>query len=437
MVIERFRLDNGMVVLVLADHQAPVICYQTWFAVGSRHERPGKTGISHLFEHLLFGQTESVPHGKFDRLLEEAGADGNAATYLDWTYYTISLPREALDLVVRLEADRLQNLVLRDDTVASEREVVANERRQAVEDDVDGAVAERLYETVFREHGYRWPTIGYMPDILGLTTEDCRRFYGTYYAPNNATLAVVGDVAPDELVARLEEHYGSIPAAAVPIEDVRPEPPQTQERRLSLDKPTASEKLVVAYRSPAFGDFDHSALIVLNEILVGGRASRLHRVLVQQRELASSVRAYVGTYRDPSLWDFWLVARKGVELATLHAALDELLAEVRQQPVSESELQRAQARVELSSLQGLETVSGRATQIGFCETVLGDPAALFDKVEEVQRVRRADVLRVARQYLRDEARTVLEVHREDSPTTAVAGDGDAHRDEQTQEQEPS
>jgi zinc protease len=412
MAIERYRLDNGLVVLVLSDRQAPVLCYQTWFAVGSRHERPGKTGISHLFEHLLFGQTEDLPHGQFDRLLEEAGAESNAATYLDWTYYTISLPRDALELVVRLEADRLHNLVLRDDTVASEREVVANERRQAVEDDVDGAIAERLYEMVFQSHGYRWPTIGYMPDILGLTTEDCQRFYGTYYAPNNATVVVVGDVDPDGLIQLVEQRYGAIGAAEIPVEDVRPEPPQQQERRVALDKPTAADKLVVAYRSPAFGDVDHSPLIVLNEILVGGRASRLHRALVQDPELASSVRAYVGSFRDPSLWDFWLVARRGVSLGELEAKLGDLLTAVREEPVSPDELQRAQARVELSSLQGLETVSGRASQIGFCETVLGDPAALFRKVEEVQRVRRDDLLRVARTYLRDEARTVIEVRRE-------------------------
>lgn len=422
MTIERYRLDNGLSVLVLPDHQAPVVCYQTWFAVGSRHERPGKTGISHLFEHLMFGQTANVPQGQFDRLLEEAGADSNAATYLDWTYYTISLPREALELVVRLEADRLHNLVLRDDTVASEREVVANERRQAVEDDVDGAVAELLYETVFHEHGYRLPTIGTMADILGLGTEDCRRFYDTHYSPNNATVIVVGDVEPPRLLDLLEEHYGAIPAAEIPVEDVRPEPPQQAERRVALRKPTASDKLVLAFRSPAFGDFDHAPLIVLNEILVGGRASRLHRALVQQEELASSVRAYVGTFREPSLWDFWLAARAGVDVGVLERRLDELLAEVVAEPVTEAELQRAQARVELSSLQGLETVSGRASQIGFCETVLGDPSALFRKVAEVQRTTRADVRRVARAYLRRTARTVIEVRRDEPGDAAAAAE---------------
>lgn len=409
MTIERFRLANGLQLLVLPDHQAPVVCYQTWLAIGSRYEHAGKTGISHLFEHLMFGETENVAQGQFDRLLEAAGAESNAGTYLDWTYYTVSLPREALELVIRLESDRLQHLVLHDEPVASERDVVANERRQAVEDDVDGSIAEQLFTAAFREHGYRWPTIGFMADIVGLTTEDCREFYRTYYAPNNATLAVVGDVDVSELMALVERYYGAVSPSELPVEDVRPEPPQTAERRQQTVKPTAAPKLVLGYRSPAFGDFDHPPLVLLNEILVGGRASRLHRALVQEQELASSVRGYVGAFRDPSLWDFWLNARSGVQPKALLAALDELLAAVCAEPVSEGELERAKARVELSSLQGMDTVSGRASQIGFCETVVGDPAAVFAKVEAVRRTGRADLLRVARRYLDTRARTVIEV----------------------------
>ena len=186
-----------------------MICLQTWFGVGSRHERAGKTGIAHLFEHLMFGETEDNVHGAFDRLLEEAGAETNAATFLDWTYYHMNLPKDALPLAMKLEANRIARLVLRDPQVSSEKEVVANERRQRVDDDVDGAVSELLYQEAFRTHGYGWPTIGWMADIQGFTTEDCLAFYKTYYAPNNAVLVVVGDASMAEVIRLTQEHYGT------------------------------------------------------------------------------------------------------------------------------------------------------------------------------------------------------------------------------------
>jgi zinc protease len=189
MHIERYRLeDNGLEVLVLVDHVAPVVSYQTWFKVGSRHEREGKTGIAHLFEHLMFGETKNVPLGEHDRRLEEAGAESNAATYVDWTYYLVNLPSDALELAIGLEADRMHNLVIESDQLESEREVVLNERRLTVDNDIDGTAAELLFCNAFRVHGYRFPTIGFAEDIAALDLDDCRGFYRTYYAPNNACL---------------------------------------------------------------------------------------------------------------------------------------------------------------------------------------------------------------------------------------------------------
>ena len=409
MRLERFVLGNGLRVLILEDHAAPVICLQTWFGVGSRHEKPGKTGIAHLFEHLMFGETEDVPHGAFDRLLEEAGADTNAATFLDWTYFHTNLPKEALPLAMKLEAGRIGKLVLRDPQVSSEKEVVANERRQRSEDDVDGAVSELLYRTAFEKHGYGWPTIGWMDDIKGFTTDDCLTFYRTYYAPNNAVLVVVGDVELGEVLRLAQDCYGHLAPATIPVEDVHPEPAQTAERRVRVEKPTPTPKVAIGYKGPALGDFDHPPLVLLNEILFGGRSSRVHRALVQQQEIASEVRGWVGAFRDPALYDVYLSAREGHTVEELLAALDPILAEVRRDPVTQGELDRAKARLELGTLQGLETVSGKAEQIGFYETVLGDPSAQFDKLAAYRRVTLADLLRVARRYLIDDARTVIEV----------------------------
>lgn len=409
MRVERFVLGNGLRVLVLEDHVAPVVCLQTWFGVGSRHERDGKTGIAHLFEHLMFGETETTPHGAYDRMLEEAGAETNAATYLDWTFYHTNLPAEALELSLRLESNRMSQLVLREPQVAREKDVVANERRQRVDDDVDGAVNEMLYKEAFREHGYRHPTIGWMDDILGFTTEDCVSFYKTYYSPNNATMVVVGDVDIGQVLRLVQETYGHMPPAVLPVEDVRPEPPQVEERRLSTKKPTPTHKLAIGYRCPALGDFDHAPLLLLNEILFGGRSSRVHRALVQKLEIASEIRGYVGSFRDPGLYDIYISAREGHTAAELLEALDEILDRVCAEPVTEKELDKVKGRIEFGLLQGLETVSGKAEQIGFYQTVLGDPGAIFDRLALYRRVTLSDLLRVARRYLVRSARTVIEV----------------------------
>src|SRR5579884_839742 len=232
--LHRWRLGNGLTVLVLVDTSAPTVAYHTWFAVGSRHERPGKTGLAHLFEHLMFGETENLRAGVFDRKLEEAGAETNAATWVDWTYYHELLPADRVKLAVKLEAERMQRLVLREPQVASEKEVVANERRYRVDDDVEGSANELLYRTAFSRHPYGWPTIGWMEDIQGFTPEDCVGFYRTYYAPNNATVVVVGDVRERDLLLAIRDAYGGIPAQAIPPEDVFPEPPQLETRDVSV-----------------------------------------------------------------------------------------------------------------------------------------------------------------------------------------------------------
>jgi zinc protease len=435
MRVERFVLGNGLRVLLLEDHTAPVVCLQTWFGVGSRHEKPGKTGLAHLFEHLMFGETEEVAHGAFDRLLEEAGAETNAATFLDWTYYHTNLPKDALPLAMKLEAGRIAHLVLREPQVSSEKEVVANERRQRVEDDVDGSVSELLYREAFQKHGYGWPTIGWMADIQGFTTDDCVAFYRTYYAPNNASLVVVGDAAARDVLRLAQEHYGSLPSSSIPVEDVQPEPPQTTERRSRVEKPTPTQKVVIGYKGPALGDFDHAPLTLLNEILFGGRSSRVHRALVQEQEIASEVHGSVGSFRDPALYDVFASARGEHTAAELLGALDRVLGEVRRSPVSQGELDRAKARLELGTLQGLETVSGKAEQIGFYETVLGDPAALFDKLDAYRRASVGDLLRVARRYLVETGRTLIEVFPDGTAGDEDEGEGDEGEGDEGEEEE--
>jgi zinc protease len=407
--LQRWRLGNGLAILVLVDAAAPVVAYYTWFRVGSRHERPGKTGLAHLFEHLMFGETEDLGPGVFDRKLEESGAETNAATWVDWTYYHELLPADRVKLAVKLEAERMHRLILRDPQVASEKEVVANERRFRVEDDVEGLANELLYKTAFERHPYSWPTIGWMQDIQSFTSEDCAAFYKTYYAPNNATVVVVGDVRERDLLLAVRDAYGPIAGQPIPPEDVVPEPHQAEERRVELRKPCASEKLLVAFKGPALGDADHVLLTLLSEVLFGGRGSRLYRSLVVERELAIDVRGWVSTFRDPGLFECWITAREGRTASEILPVLDEAMSRVRADVVEGDELARAIARLELGALQQLETVAGKAEQIGFFEVVLGEPGHPFRRVDSFRRATASDLRRVARRYLVDGARTVLRV----------------------------
>jgi zinc protease len=418
--IERFRLKNGLTILLCEDHSAPVVAYHTWYRVGSRHEREGKTGLAHLFEHLMFNEVEGRAAGEFDRLLEEAGSEVNASTWLDWTQYNAATPKDQLPLVIKLEAERMSRLVLREPQVTSEKEVVANERRYRVEDDVEGSVSEVLWATAFKTHAYRWPTIGWMADIEGFTTEDCVEFYRTFYAPNNAILVVVGDVNEAQLLPRVAQAYSVIPPSEVPLEDVRPEPAQLEERRVEVAKPTTTDKLLLGYHSPALGDWDHPIVSLLVEVLFGGRASRLHQKLVRELELASEVRAFVGPFKDPGLIEIFASCREGHRAEELLTVIDQELARVREEAISDAEIERSRARFELGLLAGLDTVDGKASTIGFYDTVLGRPAAAFERLEATRQIGASELRRVARKYFPEGARSIVLVRPQAPAATEAA-----------------
>jgi zinc protease len=420
--VHRFRLGNGLRLLVLVDRSAPVMSYFTWFRVGSRHEKPGKTGLAHLFEHLMFNESEGVKAGEFDRKLEENGAESNAATWLDWTYYYESLPKDRFALAVKLESNRMAKLVLREPQIVSEKEVVANERRMRVDDDVEGIANEILYKTAFTKHPYHWPTIGWMVDIEGFTPDDCVAFYKTYYAPNNATIVICGDVREQDVLERLRDGYGGIPASTIPEEDTTPEPVQLESRQVVLKKPTASDKILLGFHGPALGDADHAALSILNEVLFGGRASRMYRELVTAREVCTDLRGWVSTFRDPGLYEMYFTARTGASAADVLARVDAELSKVRDEVVTDEELERAKARLELGLVQSLETASGKAEQIGFYDTVLGDPAAAFRRLEAYRRVTSGEMRTAARRYLTLDARTIIHVVPEAAAATGEAAE---------------
>ncbi|MFZ1865912.1 MAG: pitrilysin family protein [Polyangiales bacterium] len=410
LTLRRFRLGNGLTVLTLVDRTAPTVSYHTWFRVGSRHERPGKTGLAHLFEHLMFGATRNRSLGEFDRLMERAGAEANAATWTDWTFYYENAPRGALPLLIELEADRMTNLVLRSPQVGSEKEVVANERKLRVEDDVEGKAIELLYANAFRRHPYRWPTIGWMEDIQGFTVRDCRAFYRTHYAPNNAIIVIAGDFGEKKALSLVQQAYGGLPSAPLSASK-RPtkEPVQRAERIVHLRAPTPTPKVLIGYHAPSFSSPHTPALVVANEILFGGRSSRLHRLLCVNQEIALSVRGSIAPFVDPGLYEMWIALRSGAQIEAALGVLDEELARLGSRGPMHAELEKAINQLELSFLHTMETAGGKAEQIGFHETVAHDGAAVFERLASYRQVTTEDVRGAVAKYLKPSRRTRVEI----------------------------
>jgi zinc protease len=408
--VQRWRLGNGLCVRLVVDRSAPVVSYHTWFGVGSRHEEEGKTGLAHFFEHMMFNETKHLPWGEFDRRMEAAGGETNAATWIDWTFYFESLPADELPLAIELESDRMQHLVVRKPQVESEREVVANERRMAVEDDVHGTADERLHALAFGPgHPHGWPTIGWMDDIEGYRVPDCRAFYRTWYAPNNATVVIAGHLDPEDALGRLQAAYGSIRPSKLPARPAPPKPRQRKERRAEMTWPTATEKLAVGWHAPPYASFDHAVAEVIDELWTGGRSSRLRRRLVEELELVSELRGGVSGLRHGGLFDLWISMREGHAATEALAVIDEEVERLAREPVPEAELDKVKSRLELFFLTHVETTGGKAEQVGFGETVADDPGHAFVRLEELRRVTADDVARVARSMLRPGRRSRVHV----------------------------
>ncbi len=405
--VRHHQLDNGLEILLLADRAAPVIAYQTWFRVGSRHERDGITGIAHLFEHLMFNQTTSHAPGEFDRIMEAAGAETNAATWVDWTYYRNNLPTSALAMAVGLESDRMANLVLGDEQVESEREVVANERRFRVEDDVDGFLDEELYKRIFTKHPYHWPTIGWMRDIEAITIDDCRAFYRTYYAPNNATLVIAGDVDEATVLPLLDKAYGGLARQPIPVEKFEFDAEPTAEQRVEFGKHVAADKLKVGWRAPAFGEREFAALEVLTEVLFGGNSSRLYRALVSDTEICTAASGGATPFRDPGVFEIAASLQRGRTAEEALAVLDRELGRVTAEPISEEELRTSKTRLETRFWRDLRSVAGKCEALGHFHTTLGDYRRLFGVSEQLLSITATEMQAVAKRYLQPHRRTIV------------------------------
>jgi zinc protease len=405
--VNRFTLDNGLRLLVVEDHSSPTFAFQTWFRVGSRDEVPGRTGLAHLFEHMMFKQTKALKEGEFDRILEQAGAEGeNAFTSRDYTVYVQELPKDKLELIVRLEAERMVNLVIDEKSFETERQVVQNERRFRNENSPDGLMYQTIFEAAYSKHSYRWPIIGYQEDLDRMTAKDAMEFYRAYYSPNHATIVVVGDVDPERVHSLVRKHYGEIPGQPSPASAIEPEPQQRSAKRKSLRLNMQLEKLLVGYRIPAVTHEDIPALETLQAVLTGGKSSRLYRALVSTG-IASAVDSYDLEDKDPSLFILYVNLQEKRKAAQAEQVLLRELARLAREPVAAAELERAKNRVSFNFLQGLDSNDEKARFLGHFEAIAGGFEAGLAQHERVKAVTALDVQAVVRRYLAPENRTVV------------------------------
>ena len=413
--VQATTLANGMRVIVWSDHDIPNVTLYNWVRVGSRNEAPGITGLAHFFEHMMFNGTAKRAPGEFDRQMEAQGGANNAFTSSDVTVYQDWFPRSALDLVFELEADRLANLAFDPKVIESERGVVFSERRLRVEDSNESFLFEQVQSTAFVAHPYQIPTLGWPSDIRSWRIEDLQQFFRTYYAPNNCTVILVGDLTPEEGFALARRYFEPIPRQPAPPAVRTREPEQLGEKRVQVERKAQTPLLQYAYKAPKATDPRAPAIEMLVSILTQGDSSRLHRLLVEQKQLAISVGGYWDESFDPSLLWFMLNLPEGGDVAAVGKVLDEELARVGREGVTDVELQRAKNLAATGLWKTLATINGKARLLGEFEVVHGDYRKLFDEPARIEAVTREDVQKVAAELLQQRRRTVGFLQPGDAP----------------------
>ncbi|MCB2054286.1 MAG: insulinase family protein [Geminicoccaceae bacterium] len=459
---ETFTLDNGMQVVVIPNHRAPVVAHWVWYKVGTADSPPGKSGLPHFLEHLMFKATDEIPSGEFSKIVARNGGNDNAITSYDFTAYFQMIAKDRLELVMGMEADRMVNLKLTEDVVIPEREVVIEERRSRVENEPGSLMSEQLAAIQYLNHPYRLPVIGWMREMQTYDRHDAVSFYETWYAPNNAVLVVAGDITAEELRPMAERTYGRIAPRDVPARHRVGEPPQRAERRLELADPRVRQpSLVRSWLAPSYtadppgvvgagggasgaGNAETGAppaaayaLEVVSELFGRGGTSRLYKALVVDRPLAAGVGSYYsGTALDPTSFRIYASPRPGVTLDALEAALDEQVALLVAEGVSEEELQRVKKRMKAQAVYARDSLSGAARTFGAALTTgqtVADVEAWPDRIDAVTVdeanavIRRVfvDARSVTGRLVPQAAVEEAGVARDATPSPAAAGDGEA------------
>jgi zinc protease len=405
------RMPNGLTVVVKEDHRAPVVVQQVWYRAGSMDEKTGVTGVAHVLEHMMFKGTKSVPAGEFSRRIAAAGGRENAFTSNDYTAYFQQLHKSRLPLAMKLEADRMHNLRLTDAEFAKEIRVVMEERRMRTDDQPRALLDEKLHAMVFQEHPYQHSVIGWMSDLQAMQASDAREWYRRWYAPNNATMVVAGDVKAAEVFALARQTYGAIPARALPPRRDFTEPQQLGIKRLVVKAPAELPHLVMAYHAPtlrhAAQDWKPYALEMLAGILDGNESARLNKALVREQALASSVGAgYDSVARGPAVFVLEATPSEGKTAEALESALRAQIARLVAEGVSDEEMQRVRAQVLANEVYQRDSVFYQAMQIGQLESVGLSHRDIPVMLARLQAVTAEQVVAVAREFLVDDNLTV-------------------------------
>lgn len=415
MTILKQTLDNGLTVLLKEDHHAPVTTFWVWYRVGSRNEVPGITGIAHWAEHMLFKGSQAFPKGEIDRQIARNGGVQNGFTWLDFTAFFETLPADRVDLGLRIEADRMVNALFDPEEVALERTVIISER-QGAENEPVFLLNEEVIGAAFRVHPYHHDTIGDLCDLEAIGHEDLWRHYQTYYGPNNAIAVAVGDFEPAQMLARIADLFGPIPARSDPPPVNRPEPPQRGERRILLEGPGATAYLQVAYKAPQAAHPDFFPMALLSTILTGAggmnlfsgpppnRSSRLYRALVETG-LAASVSGSLSPMLDPYLYSIVATVRDGRSLEEVEAALNAEMERILAGPIAAEELQTALKQSKAQFAYSSESVTNQGFWLGL-SSVVADTDWFESFLDRLASVTVQDLHRAANTYLTRRNRTV-------------------------------
>jgi zinc protease len=399
-------LPNGMKVILVENHKVPLVTFQVWYRVGSRNEQWGKTGLSHVLEHMMFKGTDKIGPLEFSRIVQENGGNDNAFTSRDYTAYFENLSSDRVQISIDLESDRMQNLKLKEEDFRTERMVVMEERRLRTEDNPGAVLGEQLEATVFQTQPYHWPIIGWMDDLARLTLEDLRDYYRTYYNPVNAFLVVVGDFKKEELLPKIEAAFGPIPKGRVPDQKRSVDPPQLGERRIIVKKQAQLPSILMGYRVPHLPDPDSYVLDVIATLLSGGKSSRLYQGLVREKRLVFGVDADQSLLsKDPSLFYLSADPLPGKEVAEVEKALDQEIERLQREPVTERELEKAKNQMEAAFIFRQDSVFAQAMLLAQHEITL-TWKAIDDYIPSVRKVSPEDIQRVAKRYLTPDNRTV-------------------------------
>jgi len=418
------RLKNGLRVIISEDHTAPVFTIAITYNVGSRNERQGRTGFAHLFEHMMFKGSQNVGSGEHFMLVFNNGGSMNGSTNKDRTNYYDQLPANQLDLALFLEADRMRALDINKSNLDNQIGTVSEERKQGVDNQAYGKTFEAIDELAYKNFNYRHSVIGSLDDLRAATVEDVAQFFKTYYAPNNAVVAIVGDVKTQECLAKVRQYFESIPQQPAPPPVDMTEPAQTAEQRLTLEDALARlSRIDIVYKIPPSMTQDSDALSVLGTVLSSGRSSRLYDNIVRQKQLSSSLSAGAGESRGPGLFRVSGMVMPGKSTADLEKAIYEEIERVKTGPIEAWEIDKARNAGLRSFLSALGSSLSRSIMLSQLAVYYDDPNLINTRYQRLSSVTAADVQRVAKQYLTEQNRTVVITNPKPATVPAAAQKG--------------